>query len=330
MGGIQLQKGRKVQLAMPKPRKKPLVVPTTEQVEQLLRSFSRAPTSVRNRALVALMWRCGLRVSEALALLPGDVDAERGVVVVRRGKGGRSRTVGIDAGALALVDAWLRDPGGDIGRARYLGSEVDGGYAEYVAVPAVNAHRIEVDLSDVELASFPCSYATAEHMLHRAGTSTKEAEGIVLIDEIGTNLHPGWKKRIVSCFRDVFPKIQFIVTTHEPLCLRGLHEGETVLLRRGDENRIIPITNMPNPNDLRVDELLASEFFGLSSTIESDLEDIYEEYYRLLTKTRSRPVSSVRLRTPSAAKPRSISINRIPLPKPISTWPMACMTRRPT
>ncbi|CAN5786319.1 alcohol dehydrogenase family protein [soil metagenome] len=67
-----------------------------------------------------------------------------------------------------LVDGWLRDPAGSLERTGYLGSEIDGGYAEYVAVPARNAHRIDSDLSDVDLASFPCSYATAEHMLHRA------------------------------------------------------------------------------------------------------------------------------------------------------------------
>lgn len=71
-------------------------------------------------------------------------------------------------GERVLVDAWLRDPGGDLEKAEYLGSERDGGYAEYVAVPAINAHAIDSEMTDVELASFPCSYATAEHMLHRA------------------------------------------------------------------------------------------------------------------------------------------------------------------
>ena len=119
-------------------------------------------------------------------------------------------------------------------------------------------------------------------MLSREGTSMTEAEGVVLIDEIGTNLHPGWKKRIVGCFRKVFPRIQFIASTHEPLCLRGLEQGETILLRRDLDDNIVPVTNLPNPNDLRIDELLTSEFFGLSSTLESDLEEIYEEYYALL------------------------------------------------
>lgn len=70
-------------------------------------------------------------------------------------------------GCRAIIDAWMRDPSGRIDRARYLGSELDGGFAEYVVVPSSNAHKIESDRTDVELASFPCSYATAEHMLHR-------------------------------------------------------------------------------------------------------------------------------------------------------------------
>ena len=70
-------------------------------------------------------------------------------------------------GQRALVDAWLRSPDGALDKAGYLGSERNGGYAEFVTVPAANAYPIETDLSDVELASFPCSYATAEHMLHR-------------------------------------------------------------------------------------------------------------------------------------------------------------------
>jgi NADPH:quinone reductase-like Zn-dependent oxidoreductase len=70
-------------------------------------------------------------------------------------------------GRRVLIDGWLR--GERLEEARYLGSEVDGGFAEYVAVPVTNAHPIETPLSDVELASFPCSYATAEYMLHRAG-----------------------------------------------------------------------------------------------------------------------------------------------------------------
>jgi NADPH:quinone reductase-like Zn-dependent oxidoreductase len=56
----------------------------------------------------------------------------------------------------------------------YFGSEVDGAFAEYAWAPSVYAHRINSDLSDAELASFPCAYSAAENMLVRTGLATGE------------------------------------------------------------------------------------------------------------------------------------------------------------
>ena len=57
---------------------------------------------------------------------------------------------------------------------RYFGSEVDGAFADYARVPAVSAYRINSTLTDAELASFPCAYATAENILTRIGLSAGE------------------------------------------------------------------------------------------------------------------------------------------------------------
>lgn len=79
-------------------------------------------------------------------------------------------------GQRVLVDPTVRDPRLPE-RAQlieYVGSERDGGFAEYVAVPSINAHVIESPLSDAELATFPCSYDTAEEMLARASLSDGE------------------------------------------------------------------------------------------------------------------------------------------------------------
>lgn len=72
-------------------------------------------------------------------------------------------------GRRVIVDPWIRDVDDPADRslAGYLGSEYDGGFAEFCAVPARNVHPIDSDLSDIELASFACSWSTAEHMLHR-------------------------------------------------------------------------------------------------------------------------------------------------------------------
>ena len=73
-------------------------------------------------------------------------------------------------GQRVITDNWLRDPKDPLNKdlAGYLGSECDGGFAEYTAIPAVNALAVQSDLTDAELATFSCSYSTAEGMLERA------------------------------------------------------------------------------------------------------------------------------------------------------------------
>ena len=56
----------------------------------------------------------------------------------------------------------------------YMGHGRDGGYADYMTLPAENAHVVRTDLSDIELATFCCAYLTGEHMLERAALKTGE------------------------------------------------------------------------------------------------------------------------------------------------------------
>jgi site-specific recombinase XerD len=88
---------------------------TPAEVERLIAACSRhAPTGVRNAALLAVLWRCGLRAGEAVALAVKDIDLDEGLLTVQHGKGGKRRVVGIDAGTRALIEKWL-------GRRRKLG-----------------------------------------------------------------------------------------------------------------------------------------------------------------------------------------------------------------
>jgi hypothetical protein len=109
-----------------------------------------------------------------------------------------------------------------------------------------------------------------------------DAEGIVLLDEIGAHLHPTWKMRIVSSIRRAAPGIQFVTSTHDPLCLRGLGEGEVVVMKRDANNRVLAVTGLPSPADFRVDQLLTSSFFGLNSTTDDDTDQDFTTYYTLL------------------------------------------------
>jgi NADPH:quinone reductase-like Zn-dependent oxidoreductase len=64
-----------------------------------------------------------------------------------------------------------------------FGSECDGGFAQYAKAPSRETFRISCDWSDVELASVPCAYSTAENMLHRAGV--KSGEHVVITGASG-------------------------------------------------------------------------------------------------------------------------------------------------
>ncbi len=81
---------------------------TTDEARGPIKAPSRrAPTGIRNRALLTILYRGGLRISEALALFPKDLNSDRGTVRVLHGKGDRARTVGLDPLAWSLIDRWL-------------------------------------------------------------------------------------------------------------------------------------------------------------------------------------------------------------------------------
>jgi site-specific recombinase XerD len=88
-------------------RRPPEVLSELEAIALLKACSTRAPTGVRNRALIAVLWRCGLRISEALSLELRDIDLDAGTVRVRHGKGDRSRTVGLDEQTTALLARWI-------------------------------------------------------------------------------------------------------------------------------------------------------------------------------------------------------------------------------
>jgi len=81
---------------------------TPDEARRLLAAPSAmAPTGIRNRALLAVLYRAGLRAAEAPALERRDLDHEAGTVSVRHGKGNKPRTISMDPAAFAMVQRWL-------------------------------------------------------------------------------------------------------------------------------------------------------------------------------------------------------------------------------
>jgi integrase len=81
--------------------------PTVEEIVAVMRAADDTLHGRRLRGLIVVLWRAGLRINEALALAETDLDARRGAVLVRRGKGGRRREVGMDDWAWQELQPWL-------------------------------------------------------------------------------------------------------------------------------------------------------------------------------------------------------------------------------
>jgi integrase len=83
--------------------------PTVEEIVCVMRHVSDDPHGFRLRAMIVMLWRGGLRIQEALALSEHDLDPERGSVLVRRGKGGHRREVGMDGWRWENLRPWLSE-----------------------------------------------------------------------------------------------------------------------------------------------------------------------------------------------------------------------------
>jgi len=137
---------------------------------------------------------------------------------------------------------------------------------------SLGGDRIPLDRLSEGYRSVFALVADIARELLRVFRSLEDAEAIVLIDEIDTHLHPRWKMRVMSSLRRALPGVQFIVTTHDPLCLRGMDDGEVVVLQRNENGQIVQLEDLPSIKGMRADQLLTSDYFGLSSTVDPDTE----------------------------------------------------------
>lgn len=104
---------------------------------------------------------------------------------------------------------------------------------------------------------------------------------VVLVDEVDLHLHPQWQRRITSHLGELFPNVQFIVTTHSPLVVQAPGVTNVAVLRReGDHVRIF---NDPEEvRGWRVDQILTSDLFGLDSARPVDVERLMTRQQELV------------------------------------------------
>jgi site-specific recombinase XerD len=81
--------------------------PTVEEIVAVMRDTADDRHGRRVRAMIVVLWRAGLRIQEALALAEHDLDERRGSLLVRNGKGGHRREVGMDDWGWEQLRPWL-------------------------------------------------------------------------------------------------------------------------------------------------------------------------------------------------------------------------------
>ncbi len=107
-------------------------------------------------------------------------------------------------------------------------------------------------------------------MMYAPDRPLREIGGIMIIDEVEHHLHPRWQREIFKRLDDMFPNVQFIVTTHTPTCAIGttaLPEGTAELIKlERDGDRTISREDISPPRGLRADQILTGELFGLETS----------------------------------------------------------------
>ena len=94
-----------------------------------------------------------------------------------------------------------------------------------------------------------------------------EKPGVFIVDEIDAHLHPSWQRRIIPALTKNFPNLQIFCSTHSPLMLAGLGEGQVQLLNRDSDGRVTVSRNRWDMVGWSAEEILRS-VLGLTDTID--------------------------------------------------------------
>lgn len=149
----------------------------------------------------------------------------------------------------------------------------------------------KIDGSAVSLSELSDGYKSVlalamDIMFHLTSSSfdMESAQGVVMIDELELHLHPRWKIQLVDRLRQLFPRVRFIVSTHDPLCVQGLKNGELWVMAKHPEDKRFIFEPIDVPPGTRADEILTGPWFGLQSTIDTETLMLMSEHGVLLQK----------------------------------------------
>jgi hypothetical protein len=163
----------------------------------------------------------------------------------------------------------------------------------------VEAQRFEMDLLDVggKRIKVPATWLSQGYqtliawladvvgqILLEAGGPVEAAqmEGTVLVDEIDLHLHPTWQLRLIPALKQVFPRLQFIATTHSAMVLPALTADEVIVLSQDEQGSVVATPSARSPALLTGSELFDA-FFEVHKLHPNALGEKTRRYGRLAT-----------------------------------------------
>ena len=103
----------------------------------------------------------------------------------------------------------------------------------------------------------------------------RDTDGIVLIDEVDLHLHPAWQHRILSDLREIFPRVQFVVTTHAPAVISSVKSENLVVL---DDYEVRDVTSEIYGNDINS---ILTGVMGVSDR-NPKIAKLFDQFYSFL------------------------------------------------
>jgi predicted ATP-binding protein involved in virulence len=120
-------------------------------------------------------------------------------------------------------------------------------------------------------------------VVHEGNPDQIRCEGVVLIDEVDSHLHPRWQREIGERLCAVFPDLQFIVTTHSPFVAQSARPGGLFVLE-AEGDAVVIKQPLDSVRGMRADQILTSPLFDLLSTRDLETEEKLQAREKLMAK----------------------------------------------
>jgi hypothetical protein len=120
-------------------------------------------------------------------------------------------------------------------------------------------------------------------------------EAVCIVDELDAHLHPTLQRTIVPALRSLFPKVQFIVTTHSPFVVGSAEPGELVVLQRAGAKVVARHDDLPDVTAWTVEQIATSDIFGLDTTRDLRGEQALRTEQEMLAKKSLAPSEKAEL-----------------------------------